>query len=108
MEKEETIQIGPRIPKSLKKELDLICVREGSDVQDIVKKCLEDYVKEHGEGNPAYALTKWIEEPKFKAYPALMDPSRNWLDYFSNCNREEAEEIYHKCTGIRENARNYF
>ena len=97
-----------KLPVELHKKLKEIAAREGTDMTTILLKELEEYVKVHGEGNPIFALTKWIEEPKFKCHPALMDPSRNWLDYLSNCSKEEAEEIYHKATGIREHARNYF
>ena len=74
----------------------------------ILLKELEQYVKVHGEGNPLYPITKWITEPLFKSYPAMMDPMRDWSNYLSTCTKDEAEQIYHTCTGIRETARNYF
>ena len=99
--KEETIQIGPRIPKSLKKELDLICVREGSDVQDIVKKCLEEYVKVHGEGNPVYALDKWVDSPKFKAVPALLENTDKWMTFLQNCDEQTKQDIHGQLFGLK-------
>ena len=97
-----------KLPVELHKKLKEIAAREGTDMTTILLKELEEYVKIHGDGNPVYSLEKWIADSQFKSYPALMDPSRNWLDYLSKCTKEEAEEIYHKCTGIRESARNYF
>lgn len=102
---EELIQIGPRIPKNLKTEIDLICVREGTDFQEVVKKCLEEYVKVHGEGNPVYALDKWVEEPKFKAVPALLENTNKWMDFLVNCKEELRNEIYYKMWGLQEEMR---
>lgn len=98
---EEMVQIGPRIPKSLKTQLELIAVREGRDTQDIVKECLAEYAKVHGDGNPVYALDQWVQEPKFKAVPAFLTNMDNWYDYLQNCSMDEREEIYSKAGAIK-------
>ena len=85
-----------------------MCAREGKKVGDKINELIENELKVHGEGNPAFSLEKWVEVPEFRCYPAMMDPMRNWNDYLSKCKPEEAEQIYHTCTGIREIARNYF
>lgn len=97
-----------KMPSELHKKLKELAAREGTDMTEIIIKEVEEYVKVHGEGNPIHPLIKWVEEPLFKAYPALMEPSRNWKDYISKCTQDEAEQIYHTCSGIREIARNYF
>lgn len=92
-EPEQFIQIGPRIPKTLKKQLDKIALREERDIQDIVREVLTKYAVEHGEGNPVYGLHKWIENPEFKAVPALMTPLEKWSKFLDNCDMKTLKDL---------------
>lgn len=50
---EETVQIGPRISKSLKRDIDIICAKEGIDSKDLISQVLFEYVKKYNDGNTA-------------------------------------------------------
>ena len=95
-----------KMPSELHKKLKELAAREGTDMTEIIIKEVEEYVKVHGEGNPVYALDKW-QEP-FIMTPAFGEKMSKWNDHISKLKPKEAEEIYHKATSIREQARNYF
>lgn len=98
----ETEQFNTRVPKDLKHQLKVIAVRENRKIEEIVIEQLAEYVKVHGEGNPIYALEKWIEEPKFKAVPALFSKTDTWYEYLEKGTEKEREEIYFQLAGIKQ------
>jgi hypothetical protein len=58
-------------------ELEIILKREGREYTDFVRECSVAYVKAHGEGNPSFSITKWVDEPTLRALPTLgMNPSK--------------------------------
>ena len=48
-----------------------IADRENTTVSDIIEKFLVQYTRDHGDGNPAYKMTDFVD-PHFLATPALM------------------------------------
>ena len=53
------------------KELKEIARREGTSTQEIMRKLMDDYVKNHKEGNSQMLLTSSIEDPAFQAFPTI-------------------------------------
>ena len=51
----------------------------GQDFSQVMEKALEEYLQKHGEGNPAFQLEKWIEEPEFRAEPTFGENPAKWL-----------------------------
>ena len=47
-----------------------LALRERKDVKDIIGGLLDDYVKEHGDGNPQYTIDQF-EDPNFIVCPAF-------------------------------------
>ena len=45
--------------------------REGRPVSRLLQELMEDYLKKHGRGNPAFPLDKWVENKDFIAFPTL-------------------------------------
>jgi len=45
--------------------------KEGERLSQVVEKAIEDYLKDHYRGNPAFPLDKWVEDEEFVAFPTL-------------------------------------
>ena len=93
--------------EELYKKFKAMCDREGKKIGEKLNELMENEVKIHGDGNPVFTLDKYAD-PDFKTTPAFGVKMSNWNDFISKCKPNEAEEIYHKATSIREMARNYF
>ena len=62
-----------------------VAQREGKSVSAIIIEFLEEYVKKHGEGNPAFTLDQFVEKEVIKAWPTLgHDPWRFDLSGFDD------------------------
>jgi len=71
--------------EALFEEFKKIAKREGKSMAQMIKEFMADYIKKHGQGNPAFSLEKWVQDPGFKAYPALdSDWQRAALDQFDD------------------------
>ena len=91
--------------EELYKKFKEICLREGVNVGEKLNEFLKDYIKNHGEGNPIYALDKW-QEP-FIMTPAFGESMNKWRDHISKLKPNEVEEIMNKAESIKIFARNY-
>jgi len=67
--------------EELYKKFKAVCSREGANVGDKLNEFIQEYLKEHGDGNPNYALTQWSENPEFMATPALFRKISDWEAY---------------------------
>ena len=43
---------------------------------------MEDYVKIHTSGNPAYSMDNFIDNPEFSATPAFFASDETWKKFF--------------------------
>ena len=93
-------QLNTRVPSELKKNIKVIAARENTTVEEIIIKQLEEYVKVHGEGNPVYALDKWVDEPNFKAVPALLEKPDKWMEFLQNCDEQLRQDIHGQMWGL--------
>ena len=82
-EKTILVPVGTRFPKSIHDELKVIAVREGRPLQDILIELGEDYIKKHGNGNPAFTLDQF-QDPNMVAYPAVMSDHQKLREWFFN------------------------
>jgi len=73
MKKEKEIEIlfNFWMPESLKKELHLLAVREGSTMKDILNEQALEYIKKHKNGNPQHLITSSIENDDFVGIPLM-------------------------------------
>jgi len=58
------------------RQFEEIVKKEGGKSK-ILRDLIAEYIKKHGEGNPSFQIDKWVEDPKFKAYPAFYS---DWID----------------------------
>jgi hypothetical protein len=98
----------PQEKFELMDKLEAIARREYKDLSPLIMQAIEDYVKTHAEGNPAYAITKWVDDADFKVTPAFYEQWQKWKLYLSKCDRKELTEAEKRAINIREEShKNY-
>lgn len=78
-----------------------ICVKEGVGVGDKLNEFIEKYIKEHGDGNPAFTLDQFAD-PNFKVCPAFFRDKQTWKEYLSKLNEKERKEFLEQCQIINQ------
>ena len=71
------------MPISLKKELKILAVREGTTIKDILNKQTAEYVKIHKDGNPQHLMTNFLENENFGGFASLAVDYKRKKDYIS-------------------------
>lgn len=75
------------------RELRVIAAREGKSQSNLICDIIEEYVKNHAEGNTTFKLDNWTEDPEFKAIPTLLSSEDKWSKYIEECNDKECTSI---------------
>ena len=67
--------------------------RERLGRSEVIRKAIQEYSKNHSQGNDTYKLTEWAQNPEFIAMPAVMSP--NWNEYIrKHTDRKERDKLY--------------
>ena len=69
-----------------------IADKEGKKFSELVMDVLEDYVKKHSDGNPAFTLDQFVD-PNFVACPAVFRDAKAWKNYLQKCSDEERNNL---------------
>ena len=77
--------------KVLWAEIKKLAHKEGKSASDVAREAFRDYIKKHGNGNPAFVLEKWIENPRFKAFPTLGDEPNN--EKIQKMDKQDLDEL---------------
>jgi len=80
------------IPEDLLSDLKIMAAKERTTIKKIVNENLENYRKEHKEGNPAFTLDQFAD-PDFVACPAFYRDRAAWLNYYSKATPEELQKL---------------
>jgi hypothetical protein len=83
----------PREKEQIVELADTIAKREGLSFSEFIMKIIGDYVSVHAAGNPSYELTKWVEEPQFKADPAVREGNETWDKYLEQCDKNDLAQL---------------
>ena len=75
-------------------ELEEIRWREHKDFSDILRLAVQEYIRNHKEGNDTFQLDDWQTDPNFKAIPTLLGPDDKWSLCFKNSSDEELSTMY--------------
>lgn len=94
--------------QALIEEFSKVAERESKSFSDAMLGAMEEYVKKHGSGNPAYTVDKWIDQVDFKITPAYYELRRKWEAYAEKCNAKECEEGENQAIMIREIFQKYW
>ena len=55
-------------------------------VNEKLTRLMEDYVKIHTSGNPAYSMDNFLDNPEFSATPAFFASAESWNNFFKKMN----------------------
>jgi len=84
-------------------DIDDIRWRERKSRSEIVRLAVDEYIKTHKEGNNAFTLEKWADNPNFQAVPALLSPAETWKNFLLNhTSKDEVTKISLQCSKIKE------
>lgn len=83
----------PSEKEEIMKELRIIAAREGKSQSNIICDIIEEYVKNHLEGNSTFKIDNWVDNSEFKALPALLSPKEKWDSYLEECSNKECTDI---------------
>ena len=81
-----------------------IAGREETSMTDLLTNFMKEYIKQHGDGNPSFELTQWIDNEDFKVVPALWSKVENWNKYLSGCTKQELENLEARFAILKEKA----
>ena len=76
--------MGVYIPEEQLETFKDIARKERRKIKEIHKQLIEDYIKEHGDGNPSYTLDHFDDE-NFLATPAYHRPLHAWESFLKKC-----------------------
>ncbi len=70
-----------------------IARKERKSLKSLHKEIIQEYIKIHADGNPAFTLDQFIEDPGMKAVPAFYRNRDDWINYIENLPKKEAQNI---------------
>jgi len=82
------------VEKDEREKLEEIGWREHLTVSEISRKAIQEYIKNHGEGNSTFRLEQF-QDPDFVAMPAFASPMMKWTKFIDECvdTTKECKEI---------------
>ena len=86
--------------EELKHELDVLSKRERRTIKQILNDLAGKYVKEHGDGNPNFELTQWVDNSDMQATPAFMRTMDDWVHFLDNIDEKRFREIEAQGTAL--------
>tara|TARA_R110002020_G_scaffold64430_4_gene170959 strand:+ start:2271 stop:2687 length:417 start_codon:yes stop_codon:yes gene_type:complete len=88
------------------REFKIICARDNVSKQSKATQIIQEFNKIHGEGNPIYPITKFID-PDFKAVPATLERQEKWLSFIKKTDNETLKQLEYQCYMIMVMAKCY-
>ena len=67
--------------------------RERKSESEIVREAIDEWLRNHAEGNSTFRLDKWQEDPQFKAIPTLLSAHEKWSKYIDECSDNDLTQI---------------
>lgn len=67
--------------------------KERKPLKTLHKEIIQDYIKKHGDGNPAFTMDQFIEDPGMKAVPAFFRNRDDWQNYIESLPEKEAQQL---------------
>jgi len=82
-------------------QLKIIAAREKKFQSDIIFELIEEFVKNHAEGNSTFQLDKWSEDPNFQAVPTIHADREKWISHYKDSNREDRVKLNIKINDLQ-------
>ncbi|KKK52071.1 hypothetical protein LCGC14_3108620 [marine sediment metagenome] len=61
-----------------------LCAKEGVKIGKKLNDFIDKEIKEHGDGNPAFTLDQFVDNPGMQAVPAFYRTAEDWEKYLSD------------------------
>jgi hypothetical protein len=74
-------------------KFDAIAEKEKKKFSELLVEQIEDYVKKHGDGNPAFTLDQF-QDKNFRACPAFYRQNQDWYSYLMSLSKQEFKEAW--------------
>ena len=69
------------LDNNIHQDFKILATREGRTIKEILTELIEDYLKQHMEGNPQHLITKWSENEDFIGFPNITLSPQNKRSY---------------------------
>lgn len=70
-----------------------IARKERKSLKALHKEIIQDYIKIHGDGNPAFTLDQFTDVDNMKAVPAVFRNRDDWQLYIEELNEKDSQEL---------------
>ena len=99
--------LGVHIPTITAEAFKDIARKERRPQKDIHIELLIDFIKKHGDGNPASTIDQFLENPQMKAVPAFFRSREDWQKYIEiYADPKTVDEIIYQSQSINSYAQN--
>jgi len=76
-------------------------------VNEKLTRLMEDYVKIHTSGNPAYSMDNFLENPEFSATPAFFASEESWNKFFKLMSSKQWKTFDYKLEEILSGSKHF-
>ena len=74
-------------------ELKKLALKERKKLKELHKEIVLDYIKKHGDGNPAFTLDQFVESKDMMAVPALFREREDWDVYLYDMMKHDPQQV---------------
>lgn len=74
--------------------LDQIRWRERKSMSEMVRIAMDEYIRNHSEGNDSFTINKWIEDPNLQAIPQLFSEDHKIKEDYLGSNKEDRQRRF--------------
>ncbi len=92
--------LGVHLPINTIEKFKDLARKERKTMKVFHKDIIDKYLKEHGDGNPAFTLDVFVEQPTMQAAPAFYRTREDWHEYSYNSSSEEVKKILNQAQTI--------
>ena len=94
--------ISGTLEKAEFEALEEIRWREHKELTEVIRLAIQEYIRNHAEGNETFKMDDWQTDPNFKAIPSLFGADEKWKLCFQNSNFEERTKLMIRLKYLRE------
>ena len=76
-------------------------------VNEKLTRLMEDYVKIHTSGNPAYSMDNFLDNPEFSATPAFFSSEESWNKFFKLMSSKQWKTFDYKLEEILSGSKHF-
>jgi len=67
--------------------------REKLSSAELSHKAMEEYIKNHAEGNETFKLETWVKDPTFQAIPTYHSDQQKWIEHYKTSDEKERTRL---------------